>query len=148
MSNQIQNIMIVDDSPIAVKKLQQMLEQLDYNVVAIATNGREAIDIYSSTQPDLVTMDIVMPDMNGIEATAAIVARFPDARIIMVTSMGQEQMVLEALQAGAAGFLLKPYQDIRLYEAIQKGCKRELSQERLLEEVAARKESAAGKKNG
>lgn len=143
-----QNIMVVDDSPIAVKKLKMMLEQLDFNVVATASSGKDVLETYRTAQPDLVTMDIVMPEMNGIEATRAVMAEFPSARIIMITSMGQEQMVLEALQAGAKGYLIKPYQEIKLYEAIQKACKRELTQEKLAEEVDARKAEAARKKAG
>lgn len=143
-----QNIMLVDDSPIAVKKLKLMLEQLDFNVVATASSGKDVLETYRTVQPDLVTMDIVMPDVDGIEAARAVMAEFPSARIIMVTSMGQEQMVLEALQAGAKGYLIKPYQEIKLYEAIQKACKRELTQEKLAEEVDARKAEAARKKAG
>jgi two-component system chemotaxis response regulator CheY len=89
-----------------------------------------------------------MPEMDGIEATRTLMTEFPSARVIMITSMGQEQMVLEALQAGAKGYLIKPYQEIKLYEAIQKACKRELTPEKLAEEVAARKAAAAKNKAG
>lgn len=141
-----QNIMVVDDSPIAVKKLKLMLEQLNFNVVATASSGKDVLETYRTAQPDLVTMDIVMPEMNGIEATRAVMAEFPSARIIMITSMGQEQMVLEALQAGAKGYLIKPYQETKLYETIQKACRRELSQDQLAEEIAERKAAAARQK--
>ncbi len=148
MNTIAQNIMVVDDSPIAVKKLKMMLEQLDFNIVATASNGKDVLETYRTALPDLVTMDIVMPEMDGIEATRTLMTEFPSARVIMITSMGQEQMVLEALQAGAKGYLIKPYQEIKLYEAIQKACKRELTPEKLAEEVAARKAAAAKNKAG
>lgn len=117
------NILVVDDSLIIVQKLRKILEMVGYKVVRTAATGREAIAAYRACKPDVVTMDITMPDMDGIEATRAIISEFPDAKIIMVTSHGQEQMVLEALKAGAKGYVLKPFQDFKVFEAIQKVCK-------------------------
>ncbi|NMG03336.1 response regulator [Azoarcus taiwanensis] len=122
------DIMIVDDSPIIRQKLTVMLEQIGYRVVQTAATGKEAIAAYRSQRPDLVTMDITMPDMNGIEATRAIIGEFPDAKIVMVTSHGQEKMVLEALKAGAKGYVIKPFQPHVVYEAIQKACRRTVDQ--------------------
>lgn len=142
------NILIVDDSPIITRKLGMMLEQLGYKIAQTAATGREAIAAYRACRPDLVTMDITMPDMDGIEATRVIMSEFPEAKIVMVTSHGQEKMVLDALKAGAKGYVIKPFQDHKVYEAIQKACKRVVLQDRLHAEIAQRKalHEAAGKK--
>lgn len=125
------NIMIVDDSPIIQHKLSMMLELAGYRVVQKASTGMEAIAAYRSRRPDVVTMDITMPDMDGIQATRTIVSEFPDAKVIMVTSHGQEKMVLEALKAGAKGYVIKPFQAHKVYEAIQKACRRSVDPDKL-----------------
>ncbi len=114
------NIMVVDDSKITLKKLSKALEELGHNVVQIARSGKEAVDLYERVNPDLVTMDITMPDMNGIEATRQIRSQYKDAIIIMVTSHGQEQMVMDAIAAGARGYILKPFENKKLEESIKK----------------------------
>ena len=133
------DVLIVDDSPIITRKLGMMLEQLGYKVVRTAATGKEAIAAYKACRPDMVTMDITMPDMDGIEATRAIMSEFPEAKIVMVTSHGQEKMVLDALKAGAKGYVLKPFQQHKVYEAIQKACKRVVHQDKLLAEIEQRK---------
>ncbi|MDP2752434.1 MAG: response regulator [Rhodocyclaceae bacterium] len=137
------NVMIVDDSPIIVRKLTMMLEQLGYRIVATAGTGKEAITAYRTTKPDVVTMDITMPDMDGIEATKAIMGEFPEARIVMVTSHGQEKMVLDALKSGAKGYVIKPFQEHKVYEAIQRACKRVVIADKLMAEIDQRKALAA-----
>lgn len=114
------NILIVDDSLITVKKLTVLIEQLGHRVAGTAGSGAAALSAYGEVSPDLVTMDITMPGMDGVEATRQIVARFPDARIIMVTSHGQEKMVIDALDAGARGYVLKPVRPEKLAEMIRK----------------------------
>ena len=103
------NILVVDDSLITVKKLSAMLTAMGHQVVKIAVTGKEALEAYKECIPDLVTMDITMPDMDGIKSTRLIRSMFPGAIIVMVTSHGQEKMVLDALKAGAKGYLLKPF---------------------------------------
>ena len=117
-------ILVVDDSPIIIGKLKVLLHTIGYKVIQTAENGKEAIEAYKQCKPDVVTMDITMPEMDGIEATQAIMSEFPDAKIVMVTSHGQEKMVLDAIKAVAKGYVLKPFQQQKVYEAIQKACKR------------------------
>jgi two-component system chemotaxis response regulator CheY len=139
------DVMVVDDSPITVRKLGAMLDALGYNVVATAESGKIAVQTYRETRPDVVTMDITMPDMDGIEATRLIMREFPDAKIVMVTSHGQEKMVLDALKAGAKGYVIKPFQELKIYEVIQKACKRVVIQDKLMAESEQRKALAAGR---
>ncbi len=113
-------VIIADDSIITVKKLLVLMEGLGHQVVATASTGREAIEAYRRHRPDLMTMDISMPDMDGMEATAHIVAEFPEARIMMVTSHGQERMVIDSLDAGAKGYVLKPVRIEKLSDMIAK----------------------------
>jgi two-component system chemotaxis response regulator CheY len=111
-------VLVVDDSRIMLKKMALMLTKMRHQVVATADTGRMAIDEYARAQPDLVTMDISMPEMDGIEATGLIMEKYPEARILMVTAMGQQQMVLEAMQKGASGYVLKPVEETKLASAI------------------------------
>ena len=112
------NILTVDDSMLTLRKLQAMLEDIGHKVVGTAGTGAEALEAYRSHNPDLVTMDITMPDMNGIQATKAIRAEFANAKIVMVTSHGQEAMVRDALKAGAMGYVLKPIKPEKLKDMI------------------------------
>lgn len=118
------DILVVDDSPVIVKLLSKLLGELGFRVVRTASTGEEAVNAYRACLPDLVTMDITMPVMDGIDATRAIVGEFPDAKIIVVTSHGQEKMVLNALKAGAKGYVLKPFDNKKVYDVIQKACKK------------------------
>lgn len=112
-------IMVVDDSILTIKRLTAMLVGLGHEVVHTCPTGAAAVADYPAVSPDLVTMDITMPDMDGIEATRRILAHDPQARIIMVTSHGQEQMVMDAIEAGACGYVLKPFQKEKLGETIR-----------------------------
>jgi two-component system chemotaxis response regulator CheY len=114
------NVMVVDDSGITVKKIEKMLFDLGHNVVGVCRNGEIALAAYDKFKPDLITMDITMPDMDGIEATRRIIAKDPKALIIIVTSHGQEQMVIDAIDAGAKGYVLKPIKPEKLQETINK----------------------------
>lgn len=114
------NIMIVDDSTIIRKMLQTKLEEMGYTVVASAKSGKEAVALYKETNPDLVTMDITMPIMNGIEALKLIKKDYKDAKVIMVTSHGEEKLVMDAIVGGAKGYILKPITQDKLAAAIEK----------------------------
>lgn len=114
------NIMVVDDSQITAKKIRSMLETMGHTVVQTARTGREAVARYQAARPDLVTMDITMPDMNGIDATREIMVAEPYARIVVVTSHGQEEMVRGAMEAGAKGYILKPFDQEKLRTVLDK----------------------------
>jgi len=107
-------VLVVDDSLIMQKKISGILTELGHRVVGTAASGKEAVELYQERLPDLVSMDITMPGMDGIETTKMILEAFPSAVIIMVTSHGQESMVLAALNAGAKGYVLKPIVKDRL----------------------------------
>ena len=111
-------ILIVDDSLIIRKKVKKLVEVLGHEVLNSAKNGQEAIDMYKEARPDLVTMDITMPDMDGITAVKEIMKVDNEAKIIMVTSHGQEDMVIQSIKAGAVGYMLKPISEDKFAAAI------------------------------
>jgi two-component system, chemotaxis family, chemotaxis protein CheY len=113
------NVLVVDDSRLAVQVLKSALEDLGHKVVQTAGTGAEALSAYKIYNPDVVTMDITMPGMDGITATEKLVKSYPDARIIMVSSHAQQNMVLGALKAGAKGFILKPIQVDKLRDTLE-----------------------------
>ncbi len=102
-------ILIVDDSRTSRRILKGLLEGENYEIVGEAVNGQEGYDKYVELKPDLVTMDITMPVMTGVESLKKIKADFPDAKIIMVSAAGQQHNMLEAVQSGAAEFIAKPF---------------------------------------
>ena len=111
-------VLIVDDSLIIRKKITKLLEKLGHEVAFGAKNGAEAIEAYKEHKPDLVTMDITMPDMDGITAVKHLIKENSEAKIIMVTSHGQEDMVIKSIQAGAVGYMLKPITEDKLISSI------------------------------
>lgn len=114
------NILVVDDAAFMRMMLKDILTKGGHEVVGEAGNGLEAIDQYGKLKPDLVTMDITMPEMEGIEALKRIKTDDPKAKIIMCSAMGQQGMVVQAIQAGAKDFVVKPFQADRVLEAITK----------------------------
>ena len=111
------SVLVVDDSAFMRNLLKQLLED-DHEVVGEAENGVEAVEMYGELDPDVVTMDVVMPIRNGIEATAEIKGDDPSASVIMCTSVGQEEKMREAVEAGADGYITKPFQKPNVLEAI------------------------------
>lgn len=103
-------VLIVDDISFVRKSLKVILTNLGYEVVGEAVNGQEAIALYAETKPDLVTMDLVMPIMNGIQATKQILKADPSANIVILSAMTQENLVTEAILAGAKDYIVKPFQ--------------------------------------
>jgi two-component system, chemotaxis family, chemotaxis protein CheY len=113
-------VLICDDALFMRNMLADILKGAGFEVVGEAQTGIEAVQRYRELQPDLVTMDIVMPDMSGIDAVRAIVKDHPQARILMCSAMGQQALVIEAIQAGARDFVVKPFQPSRVLEAVQR----------------------------
>ncbi len=102
-------VLIVDDIKFVRDTLREILTQAHYQVVAEAKNGQEAFEMYFRHRPDLVTMDMVMPEMSGIEATRKILKRDKDAKIVIVSAMEQENFVMDAINAGARDYIVKPF---------------------------------------
>lgn len=113
-------ILIVDDAAFMRMMIKDILTKNDFEVVGEAADGLQAIDKYMELKPDLVTMDITMPEMDGITALKAIKEKDPTAKIIMCSAMGQQAMVIDAISAGANDFIVKPFQADRVVEAIEK----------------------------
>ncbi|GAA5417141.1 chemotaxis protein CheY [Paraliobacillus ryukyuensis] len=113
-------ILVTDDAAFMRMQLKNIFTALGHEVVGEAENGKVAIDLYNDLKPDLVSMDITMPEMNGVEAVKAIKSNDPDATIVMCSAMGQQQMVLEAIQAGAKDFIVKPFDQERIQQALDK----------------------------
>ncbi|MBN8689183.1 MAG: response regulator [Armatimonadetes bacterium] len=113
-------ILITDDALFMRVTLKKILTENGYEVVGEAQNGAEAIDLYKRLNPDIVTMDITMPEMDGLAALKGIKEHDPNAKVVMCSAMGQKNMVVEAIQAGAKDFIVKPFQAERVLEAMGK----------------------------
>ena len=114
------SVLICDDAAFMRVMIKDILTKNGYNVVGEAENGKVAVDKYMELKPDLVLMDITMPEMDGIESLKAIRAKDPNACVIMCSAMGQQAMVIEAIQSGAKDFIVKPFQAERVLEAVKK----------------------------
>ena len=113
-------VLVCDDAVFMRTMVSDILSQAGFTVVGEAENGKQAVEKYQELKPDLVTMDIIMPEMGGIEAVKKITQLDPGARILMCSAMGQQSLVQEALQAGARDFVVKPFQPSRVLEAVQR----------------------------
>ncbi len=113
-------ILVVDDAAFMRMMVKEILGKNGFQVVGEAENGLQAIARYQELTPDLVTMDITMPELNGIQAVREIRKLNPNARIVMCSAMGQQAMVIDAIQAGARDFIVKPFQPDRVLEAVRK----------------------------
>ena len=117
MSN---TVLVCDDAIFMRTMIGDILTQAGFEIVGEAESGLQAVQKYRELKPDLVTMDIVMPDMGGIEAVREICKQDPEAKILMCSAMGQQALVVEAIQAGAKDFVVKPFQPSRVLEAVQR----------------------------
>lgn len=113
-------ILVVDDAAFMRMMVKDILSKNGYEVVGEAENGLKAVEKWQELKPDLTTMDITMPEMDGISAVKAIKKIDPSAKVIMCSAMGQQAMVVEAIQAGARDFIVKPFQPDRVLEAVRK----------------------------
>ena len=116
----MKSVLIVDDSIVSRKMLINLVEHAGYSVAAEAINGREAVELYKKLRPDVVTMDITMPEMNGIDSMKLIREFDPDAKVILITAAGQMEKRQEAFDNGASGFITKPYENQDILDAIAK----------------------------
>ncbi len=113
-------VLIADDASFMRQMIREIIEPEGYEVVGEATDGDEAVAQYEALNPDLVTMDIVMPKRSGIDAVKGIIANRPDACVVMCSALGQETLVMEALQAGAKDFIVKPFKPDNVLNTLQK----------------------------
>jgi len=116
----MKSVLLVDDSLMMRRMLRNILTKNGYEIVGEATNGEEAVEKYKELRPDAVTMDFVMDKMNGLDALRNIININPGANVIMVSSMGQELIVRDAIVLGAKNFLLKPFNEQQVVEALEK----------------------------
>jgi len=115
-----QRVLVCDDAIFMRTMVGDILTQAGFEIVGEAETGLQAVEKYRELRPDLVTMDIVMPDMGGIDAVREIVKGDANAKILMCSAMGQQALVVEAIQAGAKDFVVKPFQPSRVLEAVQR----------------------------
>jgi two-component system chemotaxis response regulator CheY len=113
----LDKLLIVDDAAFMRLNLRNILKD-KYDIVGEAENGLEAVEKYQEVEPDYVTMDITMPEMDGLEAIKAIMDIDPDARVVVCSAMGQQKMVIQAIDAGAEDFIVKPFKDERVLNAL------------------------------
>lgn len=116
----MKTILVVDDAMFMRKTFRLILEKNGYQVVGEASNGLEAVSMYEELQPDIVTMDLTMPEMDGISATKAIQSSHPNSIVVIVSAMGQDSYVREAIMAGARAFIVKPFQESYVLETLRK----------------------------
>ncbi len=112
-------VLIADDAAFMRMKSASLLEELGHEVIE-AEDGVEAVALYKEKRPDAVLLDITMPNMDGLEALKAIMEFDPDAKVAMVTAMGQQQVIMEAIKTGAKDFVVKPFDPTRMQEALWK----------------------------
>ncbi|PLR81787.1 two-component system response regulator [Bacillus canaveralius] len=113
-------ILIVDDAKFMRVTLSHILTKADHEIVGECGTGKEAVSLYREFQPDLVTMDITMPEMSGLEAVRVIKNEFPQAKVIMCSSMGQQKIIVEAIEEGAKDFIVKPFDEARVIDAVNR----------------------------
>ena len=113
-------VLVCDDAAFMRMMLKDILTKNGYEVVGEAANGNEAKQKYDELQPDIVTMDITMPECDGIQALKSIIAKNPSAKVIMCSAMGQQAMVIESIQSGAKDFIVKPFQADRVIDSVSK----------------------------
>ena len=116
----MKRVMVCDDAAFMRMMIKDILVKNGYEIAAEAENGLKAVEQHPDAKPDLVLMDITMPEIDGIEAVRRIKALDPNANVIMCSAMGQQVMVIEAIQAGAKDFIVKPFQADRVLEAVRK----------------------------
>ncbi|MCL2819473.1 MAG: response regulator [Oscillospiraceae bacterium] len=116
----MKTVLVVDDSSLMRRLIKNIVTKHGYNVIGEAVNGKIGVEKYKELKPDVVTLDLVMDEMNGIDALKLIIKENPDANVIMVSSMGQDVIVRDAIVSGAKNFLLKPFDENQVMDAFNK----------------------------
>ncbi len=116
----MKRVLVVDDAAFMRLTLRNILDKNGFEVVGEASNGLEAVEKYFTLKPDIVTMDITMPEMDGVEALGAIRSKDPAAKIVMISALGQETWVKKAVMLGAKGFVVKPYKEDYVVQTLSK----------------------------
>ncbi len=111
-------VLIIDDAKFMRKTLSTLFKKHNFTVVGLAENGKEGVELYKQTSPDIVTLDITMPVMDGLEALEHIIEYDPNANVIMCSAMGQQKLVVEAIERGAKDFIVKPFDEKRVIETV------------------------------
>lgn len=114
----MKRVLIVDDSAFMRNALKFLIEKLDMEVVGMAGNGTEALELYRQLKPDLVTLDVLMPGMSGLDVLAALKKDWPEAKVVMITTLGQEEKQENAKKMGAAGYIRKPFSPPQVAEEL------------------------------
>jgi two-component system chemotaxis response regulator CheY len=120
MQSSPKSVLIVDDVAFVRQTLREIFTEAGFRVVGEAADGAEAVNLYSQTRPDIVTMDIVMPQMSGIDATRRIIKSDAMARVVIISAMGQENLVMEAINVGAKDYILKPFTATEVLKTIER----------------------------
>ena len=120
MAKKSAKVLIVDDAIFMRRMLKDIIKEGGHQVVGEAANGAEGVALYEKHKPELVTMDIIMPEMGGIDAVKGIIKLDSNAKVLMVSAMGQQQLVVEAIQAGAKDFIVKPFEASKVLSAIER----------------------------
>ena len=115
----MKSVLIVDDAAFMRLNIKNILKD-SYEIAGEAENGKEAVEMYQDLEPDVVTMDITMPEMDGLEAIEAIQEIDPDSKIVVCSAMGQQKMVIKAIELGAKDFIVKPFKEERVINALNK----------------------------
>lgn len=116
----MKRVLVVDDAAFMRLSLKTMLERNGFEVIGEAENGRIGTIMCNELNPDIVTMDVTMPDMDGLEALKVIKQTNPSTKVVMITAMGQEKTIVDAITRGASGFLVKPFKEESVVEALRK----------------------------
>ncbi|OOM74131.1 chemotaxis protein CheY [Clostridium puniceum] len=116
----MKKVLVVDDAAFMRLSLKTILERNGFEVIGEAVNGKDAIQKFKILKPDIVTMDITMPEMDGIQALSEIIKSDPKANVMMLSAMGQESRIREAITLGAKGFIIKPFKEENLLKALSK----------------------------
>jgi two-component system chemotaxis response regulator CheY len=116
----VHRLMVVDDSNVIRRRIERMHDLLGIEFVGAARNGREALELHAKLQPTIITMDLTMPEMDGIECVARLVERDPNIRILVISALADKLTAIEAIEQGASGFLCKPFTDRQLNDALGK----------------------------